>query len=30
MWFLYIMYTLFAFIIVGTTAGLVTTFSNHK
>ena len=30
MWFLYIMFTLFAFVIVGTVAGLVITFSNHK
>ncbi len=30
MWFLYIMYALFAFIILGTTFGLVSTFNNHK
>ena len=28
MWFLYIMFTLFAFVIVGKIAGLVRTFSN--
>ena len=30
MWFLYIMYILFAFILIGTIAGLVSTFNNHK
>lgn len=30
MWFLYIMFALFAFVIVGTVAGLAMTFSNHK
>ncbi|MBB4824600.1 hypothetical protein HNO89_001824 [Sporosarcina luteola] len=30
MWFLYIMFALFAFILAGTLFGLVRTFSNHK
>lgn len=30
MWFLYIMFTLFAFVGIGTIAGLVRTFSAHK
>ncbi|MBE1553252.1 hypothetical protein H4683_000321 [Filibacter limicola] len=30
MWFLYIMFTLFAFVLLGVGAGLVRTFSNHK
>lgn len=30
MWFVYIMYALFAFILIGTIGGLVSTFNNHK
>lgn len=30
MWFLYIMFALFAFVIVGNVAGLVMTYSNNK
>ncbi|NYF25643.1 hypothetical protein HDC33_002499 [Sporosarcina sp. JAI121] len=30
MWFIYIMFALFAFVIVGNLAGLARTFSNHK
>jgi hypothetical protein len=30
MWFIYIMFALFAFVIVGNLTGLVRTFNNHK
>ena len=30
MWFLYIMFILFAFVIVGNVAGLVRTFKHHQ
>lgn len=30
MWFVYIMYILFAFVIVGNIAGIARTLSNHK
>ncbi len=30
MWFLYIMFSLFAFILLGNVAGILRTFANHK